>query len=134
MTTDDPVVPRQRFPTQQVLRETMLYRATPEDLAALSRLGDMMNLYLVEYYADGLTMREALVAVAKDVRHLEGYLREIAHGMPHQGRKGRSGKTLAAVARDLAKKLGGIAKWFEGELGISAAQREKRAAIDPTGD
>jgi hypothetical protein len=44
---------------QQVLRETLLYRATPEDLAALFRLGDMMNLYLLEYQADGLTMRNA---------------------------------------------------------------------------
>jgi hypothetical protein len=38
-------------------------------------LGDMMHLHLLEYRADGLRMRSALVAVAKDVRHLEGYLK-----------------------------------------------------------
>jgi hypothetical protein len=43
--------PRRRFPTTVALRETLLYRATPEDLAALVRLGDMLNLYLGEYYA-----------------------------------------------------------------------------------
>jgi hypothetical protein len=130
VTTDDPAeAPRQRFPTQQVLRETLLYRATPEDLAVLLRLGDIMNLHLLEYPARGLTMRDALVAVAKDVRHLEGYLTEIAHRMTPEGMEGRSGQTLTVVARSLAGKLGGIAEWFEGELGVSAAQ--KRATLEP---
>jgi hypothetical protein len=121
--------PPRRFPTIEALRETLLYRATPEDLAALVRLGDMMNLYLIEYHAEGLTMRDALLAVAKDVRHLEGYLKEIAYRKPPDGMKGRSGKTLTVVARDLARKLGEIAESFEEEMGKPAPQ--KRIRIDP---
>jgi hypothetical protein len=70
-----------------------------------------------------------LVAVAKDVRHLEGYLTEIAGTMIPEGIEGRSGQTLTVVARSLAGRLSGIAEWFEGELGVPAAQ--KRAAVDP---
>lgn len=130
MTTDDTEGPRERYPREQVLRETMLYLATPEDLAALFRLGDMMNLYLVEYHTDGLTMRDGLVAVAKDLRHLAGYLTETAEMVPHEGAEGRSGRTLTTVATNFARKLGRIAGWLEWELGVAAAE-EARTASDP---
>jgi hypothetical protein len=94
----------------------------------------MLNFYVEEYHIEERTMRMALVAVSRDMRHLQGYLDETAEMVSSEDDEGRSGKTLTLVARAFARKLGQIAGWLEWELGVSPAPTERRAAPDPAED
>src|SRR5437763_13082910 len=106
MTLDNPNGSAWRYPSGQVLRETALYRATSEDRIGLDCFGEVLRRYLLEYNAGGQTAGKALRAADKDLRHLEGYFREIADAMAGGDLPGSSGKSRKELARIAARKLG----------------------------
>ena len=126
-------------PRERVFRETLLYRATPADRAALSRLARMMFEYVdahePERQGEGhVGLRDALLAASRDIRSLRDYLVEAAKVYVSNKERGHSGIALSALASSYAKKLGRLADWLDWQLGVSPFPREKRAATDPAED
>ncbi len=105
-------------PREQVFRETLLCRASPEDRAALARVTRMVYEFVDTHepkLPDERHVYAALRAASRDIRSLRDFLFETAEVYESNNETGTSGIVLSELAKSYARKL---AELQVGSIGI----------------
>jgi hypothetical protein len=112
---------------EQVFRETLLYRASPEERAVLARVGRMVYEFVDVQEAGHsggrpIDLYAALRAASQELGSLHDFL--FASAMVYESNEETAGRgiELSTLAKCYAHELGRVTRWFNWLLGISASR------------